>query len=54
MQVKGHKISKAFFVETPLPKRNEILEKILPYEARAEFCQIFNSFWAMEFQEKCL
>ena len=23
---------------------NEILDKILPYEGRAEFCQIFRSF----------
>ena len=34
---------------------NEILDKILPYEARAEFCQIFRSFFlAMAFQEKML
>ena len=34
---------------------NEISDKILPYEARAEFCQIFCPFfWAMEFQEKML
>ena len=25
-------------------KLNEIFDKILPYEARAEFCQIFRSF----------
>ena len=32
-----------------------MLDKILPYEARAEFCQIFRSFfWAMEFQQKML
>ena len=32
---------------------NEILDKILPYEARAEFDQISCLFfWAMEFQEK--
>ena len=54
--IKGQQISKAFFLETPLPKKtNEILDKILPYEAKAEFCQIFRSFfWAMEFQEKSL
>ena len=34
---------------------NEILDKILPHEARAEFCQIFRSFFgAMEFHEKML
>ena len=33
-------------------KMNEILDKILPYEGRAEFCQIFKSF--LEFQEKLL
>ena len=34
-------------------KMNEILDKILPYEARAEFCSsITFIFWAMEFQEK--
>ena len=31
-------------------KLNEIFDKILPYEARAESCL----FWAMEFQEKML
>ena len=40
----------ACFFET-----KEILDKILLYEARAEFCQIFRSFFgAMEFQEKML
>ena len=34
---------------------NNILDKSLPYEARADFCQIFRSFFgAMEFQEKVL
>ena len=34
-------------------KTNKILDKILPSEARAEFCQIFFfAFWEMEFQEK--
>ena len=43
---KGQSISKAFFLETPLPKNRTkyIFDKILPYEARAEFFQIFLSF----------
>ena len=33
---------------------NEILEKILPYEARAEFCQIFCSFFGQwNFKKTC-
>ena len=33
---------------------NEILDKILPYEARAEFCQIFRSFFGQwSFKKKC-
>ena len=43
--LKGQKISKAFFLETPLLlKTDEIFDKILPYEARAEFFLIFWSF----------
>ena len=48
---------KHFFLELHYPKKtNEILDKILPYEARAKFCQIHISFifGAMEFQEKLL
>ena len=46
LQDKGQKTSKAIFLETPLPeKTDEILDKIQPYEARAEFCQIFCSFF---------
>ena len=38
-----------------MPKKpNEILDKILPYEARAEFCQIFCSlFGQWSFRKKC-
>ena len=33
---------------------NEIFGKILPYEARAEFCQIFRSFGGQwSFKKKC-
>ena len=40
------KLSKAqFFFRLHCPKKSEILGKILPYEARAEFCEIFCSFW---------
>ena len=52
---KGPQISKAIVLETPLtPKqRKYVFAKILHYEARAEFCQIFRLFWgAMAFQEK--
>ena len=35
-------------------KTNEILEKILPYEARAEFSQILRSFFGqLSFKKKC-
>jgi hypothetical protein len=35
-------------------KTNEILDKILPHEARSEFCQIFRSFFGQwSFKEKC-
>ena len=52
---KVRKSQKQFFLKLIALKTNKILNKILPYEARAEFCLIFCSFFgAMEFQEKLL
>ena len=34
-----------FSLNSIAPKITEILDKILPYEARVEFCQIHISFW---------
>ena len=56
---KGHSISKAIFLETPLPKKRTkyILDKILP-QLRASQGRIWSNmsfvFWAMEIQEKLL
>ena len=47
--IKVSKSQKQFFWKLHCPKPNEISEKLLLYEARAEFCSFF---WAMEFQEK--
>ena len=53
--LKVSKFQKQFFLKLHCPKNEKNIDKILPYEARAEFCQIFRSFfWAMEFQEKLL
>ena len=49
------KVSKSqnLFHETPLPtKTNNILDKILRYEARSEFCQL-SFIFQLEFQKKC-
>ena len=44
--VKVSKSQKHFFLKLHCPKTNEILDKILLYEeARAQFHQIFRSFW---------
>ena len=51
--LKVSKSQKYSFLKLNCPKMNEILDKILPYEARAEFCSsITFIFWAMEFKEK--
>ena len=54
--LKISKSQKQFFLETPLSKKtNEILDKILPYEAMAEFCQIFHLFFGQwSFKKKML
>ena len=49
MCYKGQLISKAFFLNSIAQKTKEILDKFLPYEARAEFCQIFCSFFGQCF-----
>ena len=52
--LKVSKSQKQFFLKLHCPKKNEILDKILPYEARAEFCQIFRSFFGQWiFKKKC-
>ena len=43
--LKVSKFQKHFSWNSIVQKPNEILDKILPYEARAEFCQIFRSFF---------
>ena len=48
------KSQKQFFLKLHCQKTNEILDKILPYEARAQFCQIFRSFFGQwSFKKKC-
>ena len=42
--LKVSKSQKYFFLKLHCQKLNKILDKILPYEARAEFCQIFRVF----------
>ena len=45
-KLKVNKSQKQFFLKLHSAQRtNEILDKILPYEARAEFCQIFRLFF---------
>ena len=45
LYLKVNKSQKTFFLETQAQKTNEIFDKILPYEARAEFCLIFRLFF---------
>ena len=46
--LKVSKSQKLFSWNSIAKKTNEILDKILPYEARAEFCQIFRSQWSFK------
>ena len=52
---KGQKILKSIFSWNSIAqKANVVLDKILPYEARSEFCQILRAFFGQwRFQEKC-
>ena len=51
LKVKVSKSQKHFYLKLQIT--NEILDKILSYQARAEFCPIFRLFFlAMKFQEK--
>ena len=44
VEAKGQKISKAFFLKLHCPKTNEVLDKIMSYEARAELFKYFFHF----------
>ena len=52
IKLKVSKSQKQFFLKHHCPKNERNIRQILPYEARAEFCEIFRSFWAVNFQEK--
>ena len=43
--LKVSKSQKQFFLNLHCPKNERILDKILPFEARSEFCLIFCSFF---------
>ena len=45
LYLKVSKSQKQFSWNSIVQKTNEILDKILPYEARAKFCQIFRSLF---------
>ena len=48
------KKSLPFFLKLHCPKMDEILDKILPYEDKAECCQIFRlSFGQWSYKKKC-
>ena len=47
--IKVSKYQKHFYLKLIAQTTNEILKKTLPYEARAEFCQIVLSFFAQLF-----
>ena len=52
--LKVSKYQKPFFLKLHCQKTNEILDKILLYEARAEFCPIFHSFFGQwSFKKNC-
>ena len=52
--LKVSKFQKQFFLKLHCPKNERNIDKILPYEARAEFCQIFRSFFGQWiFKKKC-
>ena len=54
LMVKVSKSQKQFFLKLQFPKMNGILVKILPYEARTEFCQIFCLFFGQwSLKKKC-
>ena len=51
--LKVRKSQKHFFLNSIAQKMDEIFDKILPYKARAEFCQIFCLFFGQwSFKEK--
>ena len=54
LSLKVSKSQKLFFLKLHCPKMNGILGKILPYEARAEFCLISCSFFGQwSLKKKC-
>ena len=50
--LKVSKSQKQFFLKLHCPKNERNIWQILPYEARAEFCQIFRSFFYGVSREK--